>query len=220
MNRALLTGLLVAVIGAAVYFFIRGGDDGEKAKATASQAPERDLPPAAASRTPSAPTRDTTAPPTLDPDLGQRGDELATDGTRIYQREDGSEVRDHRAGNPAPYIRPALPHPSKSPIIPTTTAKVMGLIRGPVVSCMKSVPDAAFGTKPLVMMRATVSIDDQGTLTVQELGPALQDIDAAAAASALDCIRAASGTLSTHVDDQPSVESANLAFPIEPLKYR
>jgi hypothetical protein len=116
-------------------------------------------------------------------------------------------------------VRPSLPHRDRSPVTGEITAAVMSLVRPVVLGCMKEVPETAFGADPLVMTRATISIDEQGTLTVDELGPALQDIDEAAAGGALDCIRAKSGTLSQQVE-HAAVETTNLAFPIRPLDYR
>jgi hypothetical protein len=221
-TRVLLVGLVVALLGTALYLFvIRGDESGKDAErpatadtATGTAAPSRDLPPTHASTTPSAPSTAGDAPAgpgtehALDPET-QKG----------YDLEDGTQVRDHRSGGAKPYVRPSLPHPSQSPVTAAVTATAMGLVRTPVLRCLRSVPSSAFGDKPVVMVRAVIAIDQAGTLTVDELGPAVSDIDEGASAAALDCIRSAAGSLSTHVD-HPPVESATLAFPIEPQQYR
>lgn len=216
-GRVVLVGLAVAVLGTALYFLvIRGGGDGEpgdggRAAAGDPNRPERDIPsepPQGAGAADPGPGR--VIPP--DP-------ELDTNRAPVeHVREDGSTVRDHRK-NPNEYIRPSLPHPDLSPVTPSVTSSVMALVRPVVLTCMKDVPEAAYGARPVVMTRATISIDDDGMLTVVEIGPALDDIDEAAAAAALDCIREKSGTLSTRVDNA-AVASTNLAFPIRPLDYR
>jgi len=215
-GRVLLVGLVVAVLGAAIYLFaVRGGDEGGGAgTAEGPTQPEREVP------TPVTPSEPATRAG------GQGGSAVAipadpepAPGTVEYEREDGSTVRDHRGGGAAPYVRPSLPHPTAAPVSPQVTQTVMGLIRPVVLGCMKEVPETAFGAEPVVMTRATISIAEDGTLTVDEIGPALTDIDENAAGAALDCIRAKSGGLSSHVD-HAAVASANLAFPIRPLAYR
>jgi len=218
-RRVLVIGGLVAAVGLVVYFLVirdHGGASPGTAARDESSAPARNLPPLQ-SRTPSTPTRDTAAAPAA-------GDVAADDPSapaapRIYEREDGSEVRDHRGGDAQTYVRPALPHPSQSPVTAQVTAKVLGAIRGPVLKCLGSIPSSAFGPKPLAMIRANISIDGAGTLTVNELGPAFSDIQESATSGAADCIRAAAGSLSVHVD-HPAVDTATLAFPIRPDTYR
>lgn len=211
--RVALLGLVVVVLGVGVYLFLRGGDDGEPDRTAASRgaAPERDLPTGPA-RDPGTPARD----------VGPSGKTIQPDPERPepveHVREDGTTVRDHRK-NPGEYIRPSLPHPDESPIAPEVTSSVMSLIRPVVLECMKGVPEAAFGQRPVVMTRATISIDDQGTMIVTDIGPAVDDIDESAATAALDCIRGKSGSLTAKVD-HAAVASANLAFPIRPLDYR
>lgn len=210
--RVALLGLVVVVLGVGIYLFVRGGDDADPDRTSAGGgAPERDLP--------TGPAREG-APP--ERDVGQPGKTIEPDPARPepveHVREDGTTVRDHRK-NPGEYIRPSLPHPDESPVAPEVTSTVMNLIRPVVLECMKSVPEAAFGQRPVVMTRATISIDDQGTMTVDDIGPALDDIDESAASAALDCIRGKSGSLTTKVD-HAAVASANLAFPIRPLDYR
>jgi hypothetical protein len=220
-GRVFLVGLVVALLGAALYLFVIRGDESRHDAArpttadtsTDTAAPSRDTPPTHASTTPSAPsTGDAPEGPgaehAVDPET-QKG----------YDLEDGTQVRDHRSGNAKPYVRPSLPHPSQSPVSASVTATAMGLVRTPVLRCLRDVPSSAFGEKPVVMVRAVIAIDQAGTLTVDELGPAVSDIDEGASAAALDCIRSAAGSLSTHVD-HPPVESATLAFPIEPQQYR
>ena len=210
--RVALLGLAVVVLGVGVYLFLRGGDDGEPDRTAASGgAHEREIP--------TGPAREGTTP---ERDVGQPGKTIGPDPDRPgpveHVREDGTTVRDHRK-TPTEYVRPSLPHPDESPIAPAVTAEVMKLIRPVVLDCMKGVPEAAFGQRPVVMTRATISIDDQGLMTVIDLGPALDDIDESAASAALDCIREKSGSLSSKVD-HAAVASANLAFPIRPLDYR
>lgn len=212
-GRVVLVGLAVAVLGAAVYFLvIRGGDESGEPERTAEsgKAPERDVP--------GDPERGL-APPGRDPGPGKTVEaDPEPRGAVEHTREDGTTVRDHRA-NPTEYVRPSLPHPSESPIAAEVTASVMQLVRPVVLACLKDVPEAAYGARPVVMTRATISIDDKGLMTVDDIGPALDDIDESAAGAALACIRDKSGTLSAQVD-HAAVASANLAFPIRPLDYR
>lgn len=207
-GRVVLVGLAVAVLGAAIYFFaIRGGDDaggGDRTTANQPGQPDRDVP----DRTAPERTPGKTIP--ADPDTAPTAVE--------HVREDGTTVRDHRK-NPGEYVRPSLPHPDESPVTGEVTASVMSLVRPAVLACLKDLPEAAYGARPVVMTRATISIDEQGTMTIDELGPAVTDIDESAASAALDCIRAKSGTLTAHVD-HAAVATANLAFPIRPLDYR
>lgn len=206
MNRRLLVAsAALVVLGAVLYIFVIR-DDGDDAVASdpaaAAARPERDLPQPRVQR---MPTRDTPTAPT---------DEPVT-----YEREDGTTVVDHRTNPTTQYTRPALPHPSRSPVSAQVTAVVMKQVRPVVLKCMQGVPETAFGARPVVMTRAQISIDDKGTMTVHELGPAATDIDATAAAAALDCIRKEGVGLTAHVD-HPAVETATLAFPIRPLDYR
>ena len=210
-GRVVLVGLAVAVLGAAVYFLvIRDGDDAPEVPAAKDPgAPERHIP--------GDPVRGAT-PPARDPGGTTSGElELAPSPVE-HVREDGSSVRDHRA-NPTPYVRPSLPHPDESPVTGEVTVAVMSLVRPVVLGCMKQVPETAYGARPVVMTRATISIDDDGILTIDEIGPALTDIDEAAATAALDCIREQSGKLTQRVD-HAAVASTNLAFPIRPLDYQ
>jgi hypothetical protein len=212
-GRVVLLGLVVAVLGVGIYFLVRGGDDAEPARSASGggDTPAREIP--------TGPVREG-APPERDPGEGKTipADPEAAPMPVEHTREDGTTVRDHRK-NPGEYIRPSLPHPEESPIAAEVTASVMQLIRPVVLECMKDVPEAAYGQRPVVMTRATISIDDQGTMTVDDIGPAFSDIDESAANAALECIRGKSGSLSAKVD-HAAVASANLAFPIRPLDYR
>lgn len=211
MNRSLLVvAALVLAAGAAIYFVVR--DDGAseppatEPSVAAGDRPARDVP---QSRVPQTPTRGVAIP--------AEGED--TDDVVVTQREEGGEVRDHRGAGAEPYVRPGLPHPSQSPVTAEVTAAVMKEVRPAVLRCLQDIPETAYGARPVVMTRARISIDDQGSLTVHELGPAASDIDASAVAPALDCIREQAASIKTRVD-HPAVETATLAFPIRPLAYR
>lgn len=211
MNRSLLVvAALILAVGVAVYVFVLR-DDGspEQPAPTDPRAqidrPARDLPPP---RTP--PDRGAVIP-------GDDGDARAD--VVVTPREEGGEVRDHRSRDAGAYVRPGLPHPSQSPVTAEVTAAVMKEVRPIVLECLKDVPEAAYGARPLVMTRARISIDDAGALTVHELGPATTDIDETAVAPALECIRGRAASIKANVE-HVAVESATLAFPIRPLDYR
>jgi hypothetical protein len=212
MNRRLLSiGAAVAVVGAAFYVLVlrgRGAAEADRpAERTAASRPERDL------REPRAPRAVPPPRPTSRDDGGDRP------GPSHYLREDGTMVRDHRGEGAPRYLRPSLPHRDASPVTANVTAAVMKEVRPIVLKCLRGLPDSAFGERALVMTRAVVSIDDAGMLSIDELGPDATDVDEAAIAPALDCIRSQATNLKTRVDHGP-VASATLAFPIRPLDYR
>ena len=204
MNRRLiLVIVLVAAAGAALFFFLRGDDDQKAPPAVTEAKPERDVP-----STPRDQVLDRRKPTRATP----------SEGKDIYTLEDGTVVRDHRT-NAGGYVRPSLPHKGSSPVNAAVTGSVMRAVRPIVLECMKSLPDSAYGEKPFIETRAVVSIDETGTLSVLELGPAPHDIDEAAAGEALDCIRNAAANINTHVDHEPVAE-ATVALRIRPFDRR
>jgi hypothetical protein len=211
MNRRALIGLLVVAVVAGVLFYIFRGSRDDHPKSTASTTssdpqPVRDVPPG---------TPDRNAPPTRLAPPERVADPSASDTQ--YQLEDGTIVRDHRGGGTGPYVRPSLPRREDSPVTAQVTSTVMAAVRPIVIKCMSSVPDSAFGDKPLIETRAVVKIDDKGNLDVLELGPALAGIDEDAAAEGLDCIRNAASSIHVQVEN-PAVASATLAFAIRPRR--
>ncbi len=212
MKRPVVLALLAVLAAVAVYLLVfRGDDDGAKASDTRSEArPDRQDAPI---------TRTPAPPPRRDSPEDVVRDSPASGAPVIRTREDGSTVRDHRKNADAEWVRPALPHPSMSPVSAVVTSTVMRQVRPVVLECMRKVPDSAYGTSPVVVTRAEISIDGEGNLRVAALGPALRDIDPTAAAAALECIRAAAPTLSGHVEHE-AVPSATLSLTIRPLDYR
>lgn len=212
--RVVLLGVAVAVIGAAIWFFALrdGGDAADGAASTSADpavaetgAPARDVPAARAPR----PVTPRVALPTEAP---------TRPGGSDYTLEDGSQIRDHRAAGAAPMIKPALPHPSQSPVSGAVTAEVMKTVRPVVLKCLRDVPESAYGPGAVVMVRAVFSIEESGELRIAELGTGLSEIDEAAAAGAVDCVKAQASSLTTRVD-HAAVESATIAFPVRPLDF-
>jgi hypothetical protein len=207
MNRRILLGLLaIAAAATAIFFVMRGGGDGgDEPSQPAANAPSADRP-----------ARDVPAPRDVRARQQPPREKFDPTGTTEYALEDGTTVRDHRSGAKAEYMRPSLPHRTMSPVTASVTSNVMRAVRPLVLKCMSTVPESAFGEAPLIQTRAEIQIDADGNLSVLELGPALADIDEAAAGEALDCIRDGAASLNIHVD-HPAVAQATLAFAIRPL---
>jgi hypothetical protein len=206
-QRVLLGGAVAAVaLGIGAYFIVgdRGGDDAKPADpgSTASvDTPERDVP--------GAPVR-ARVPRRV------AGDDGATsNGDYVETYEDGSRRRDHRPGNPEPSMRPVLPHRSKSPVTAQVTSIAMQTLRPLVMACLKELPDSAFTEEARVVVRAAVSIDEEGNLTASDLGPKSKGIDEAAVEPALECIRNAASSFNAQVD-HPAVAEAVLSLQVRP----
>ncbi len=208
--------LAAAGVAGGVFFLMRDGDEAAATRDAAGVAqPDRDVPTLTpAERRAAARSHGTHVKPEGEP--GAAGP--AADEPEVSYMEDGTRVADHRKTK-EPYLRPGVPHPSMSPVDGKVSTAVLQQLRPIVIKCLASVPDDAFTDQALVMARAVIAIDAQGNLTALELGADGTGLDPERLAPAVECIRAAAGSVQAHVDHE-AVETATLAFPIRPLAYR
>jgi hypothetical protein len=109
-------------------------------------------------------------------------------GPRVYVREDGVLVRDHRARatmmSSSELVRPKTA-PAK--MEPTTIIAVRNAMRPIVFRCAEAIPAASMGEDPRLQGEVMVSIAE-GNLRVDDAVMKLADVEESAAAPMRDCV--------------------------------
>lgn len=117
----------------------------------------------------------------VDTDAGARG-------PRVYVREDGVLIRDHRARatmmSSSELVRPKT-GPAK--MEPTTIIAVRNAMRPIVFRCAEAIPAASMGEDPRLQGEVMVSIAG-GNLRVDDAVMKLADVEESAAAPMRDCV--------------------------------
>ncbi len=117
----------------------------------------------------------------VDTDAGARG-------PRVYVREDGVLIRDHRARatmmSSSELVRPKT-GPAK--MEPTTIIAVRNAMRPIVFRCAEAIPAASMGEEPRLQGEVMVSIAG-GNLRVDDAVMKLADVEESAAAPMRDCV--------------------------------
>lgn len=117
----------------------------------------------------------------LDTDAGARG-------PRVYAREDGVLIRDHRAR--ATMMEPSeLVRPQTGPVKvePTTIIAVRNAMRPIVFRCAEAIPAASMGEDPRLQGEVMISIAE-GNLRVDDAVMKIVDLEESAAAPMRDCV--------------------------------
>jgi hypothetical protein len=117
----------------------------------------------------------------VDIDAGARG-------PRVYVREDGVLIRDHRARatmmSSTELVRPKT---GTAKMEPTTIVAVRNAMRPIVFRCAEAIPAASMGEDPRLQGEVMVSIAE-GNLRVDDAVMKLADVEESAAAPMRDCV--------------------------------
>jgi hypothetical protein len=117
----------------------------------------------------------------LDTDAGARG-------PRVYAREDGVLVRDHRARatmmTPTELMRPKT---GTAKVDSSVIIAVRNAMRPIVHRCAEAIPAASMGEDPRLQGEVMISIAE-GNLSVDDAATKLVDVDESAAAPMRDCV--------------------------------
>lgn len=109
-------------------------------------------------------------------------------GPRVYVREDGVLIRDHRA-RASMMTSSELVRPKTAPVKmePTTIVAVRNAMRPIVFRCAEAIPAASMGADPRLQGEVMVSIAE-GNLSVDDAVVKIVDVDEGAAAPMRDCV--------------------------------
>ena len=148
-------------------------DDPTAGASNPSQRPRPQLPAAAEGELPSI----------LDVDI-----DAGVKGPRVYVREDGVLVRDHRT-RATMMSTNELVRPKTGPVKmePTTIIAVRNAMRPIVFRCAEAIPAASMGEDPRLQGEVMVSIAE-GNLRVDDAVMKLADVEESAAAPMRDCV--------------------------------
>lgn len=212
MNRYALTALALVVLAGVIALVISLRSDDSKAEPTGK------TPGASASE---PPARADDGPPLR---IAERGDkpsiemgdnDVVVEDDKIYYRDDGTMVRDHRGGDTAPLDKGTTARPrGLRKVDAETIVSVRHAIRPHVNGCARSLPADALGDDPRVQSVVKLSIKDN-QLTIDDLDMQLRDIDDGASADLLDCIRAGVSDLALDATGHPDVDNYTLTLPYD-----
>ncbi len=134
-------------------------------------------------------------------------------GTRTYVMDDGTVVRDHRAGGGEPPVATTPVPPEQRTLNPELSAKVYQQLAPRVADCTGKVPASARGADPFVYVNLTVEVDG-GILSTTEVLPVAHDVEDAAAGALVACVRAGLSTLRVDAKGEPDQTSYVLQYPM------
>lgn len=217
MRRFSLWALLVVGMGAAVglLFLLRSGTPAGAAH-TGGSAPARsgnatgDRQEGMTRRAPRPRLLETGA--ALDAgDAADPGD--AEQEARVYVRDDGSLVRDHRANAPAPGLRGTVPRPGiEAKVAPTAILAVRNAMRPIVHQCSESLSRSGLGANPRIQSQVVISIQN-GQLVVDEAIVEAGDVSATDAAGVRECVESQVEAMTLPADGHEDVSRYTLRLP-------
>jgi hypothetical protein len=212
MNRYLITGLAVAVLAGVIALVISLRSDESEAEPN-GKAPVK-------AKAKSDPR------PSGDPEIrvAERGEKPSVDigdsdvvvsDDKIYYRDDGTMVRDHRGGDRPQMDKGVTERPrGMRKVDAETIVSVRHAIRPHVNGCATSLGDDAFGDDPAVQGVVKLSIKDN-QLSVDEMDMQLRGIDEGSGAELIDCIRGGISDLTLDATGHPDVDSYTLTLPYD-----
>jgi len=206
-KRIVLVALGVAVAGGlvALLLALRGGG-----AETSRQVARWTDPPPAADPGPSAHD----PAPRARPEVEAPEEEESDAGPRVYVRDDGKVVRDHRSGNPEPMMTGGVPVPEKMRKIQASVIYSMRKAMRPLVyACAEEIDTDALGDDPMIQSEVMISIED-GAVTVDQVAVKLRDIETEADELS-DCVRTSVADLSLTADGHEDVSRYWLTMPFK-----
>ncbi len=207
-KRLVLVGLVVAVAVGLVALLLAARNRGSSPPKTAAAPPEEESSPAP---TPSSVDPSPRERPEVDEPLE---DDEADGGARVYVRDDGKVVRDHRAGNPEPMMTGGVPVPEKMRKVESRVIyEVRRAARPLVYECAEELDRDSFGDDPMIQGEIMITVES-GALSVDQVAVKFRDIDADTADVAA-CVRDRVSQLSFSADGQADVSKYWLTMPFK-----
>lgn len=162
-------------------------------------------------------------PPAGRPGPGARRDEWPAEpgsaggsatGPRTYVMDDGSMVRDHRAGGGQPPVATTPMPPEQRTMNPELTARVYQQVSPAVAGCAAKVPTDARGADPFVYINLNVEVDG-GVLSATDVLPVAHDVEGDAAEALVACVREGVARLRVDATGEPDQAAYVLQYPIK-----
>lgn len=158
--------------------------------------------------------REVQTPPVLRPDapaVAAHSD--AGQGARVFVRDDGALVREHRQNAPEPGLRGTVPRPGvEAKVAPSMILAVRNAMRPIVHACARSLPGDATRQDPRVQSQVIVSIDG-GRLVVDEAIVEPGGMSEADAGILRECVESQVEALVLPADEHPVVSRHTLRLP-------
>lgn len=207
-KRLVLAGLGVAVAVGLVALLLAARGGGSSAPKTAAAAPEKEP-----KQEPSAEEASPTPRPRPEVEEPPETDE-ADGGARVYVRDDGKIVRDHRSGNPEPMMTGGVPVPEKMRKVESRVIyEVRRAARPLVYECAEALDAGSFGDDPMIQAEIMISVDS-GALSVDQVAVKFRDVDADTDDVAA-CVSDKVGQVAFTADEQADVSKYWLTMPFK-----
>jgi hypothetical protein len=123
------------------------------------------------------------------PGNAARDDGAPAAGPRVYVRDDGALVRDHRTRDAPPMMSGTVRRPQRDvvKVEPTTVVAVRNAMRPIVYRCSAETPETSLGAEPRLQGRVVISITD-GSLGVDDVVITAVDVQEPAASQLRECV--------------------------------
>lgn len=144
-----------------------------------------------------------------------RGDTgAASGGPRVYVREDGALVRDHRKRNTLPMSSTPVSRPRRTvtTVDPTTVIAVRNAMRPIVYGCARETPATSMGAEPRLQGVVVISIA-ASKLTIDDVEVSTVDLDEPAAGQLRDCVTQSVKPLALTIPGSADVAGHTLTLP-------
>jgi hypothetical protein len=134
-------------------------------------------------------------------------------GPRVYVREDGVLVRDHRSGNPPMRTAPIRrPRRNLGAVEPTTVIAVRNAMRPIVYRCTAEIPAAGMEADPRLQGEVVISIAAE-YLTVDDVKVQIAHVQGAAESKLRDCVVQGVSKIAFDVPGATAVTDYTLTLP-------
>jgi len=135
-------------------------------------------------------------------------------GPRVYVRDDGIIVRDHRSGNPEPMMTGGVPVPEKMRKVEARVIyEVRKAARPLVYGCAENLDADSFGDDPMIQTAIMITIEN-GAVSVDQVDVKFRDVDADTDA-VTDCVNEAVTQISLSAEGHEDVSRYSLTMPFK-----
>jgi hypothetical protein len=135
-------------------------------------------------------------------------------GPRVYVRDDGVLVRDHRRRPGPPMASGPVSRPQRTvvKVAPTTVIAVRQAMRPIVYGCSAETPAGSMGAEPRVQGVVVISIA-ASKLTIDDIEVSTRDLEEPAASQLRDCVTQGVKPLTLTIPDSTDVTGHTLTMP-------